>query len=57
MRLLLGKGYSSEGYAERVYHLHIIYLGDWDELHFRDFLKENPEVATEYGITKIQYNK
>lgn len=24
MRLLLGKGYSSDGYAEKVYHLHVI---------------------------------
>jgi GrpB-like predicted nucleotidyltransferase (UPF0157 family) len=53
MRLLLGKGYSSDGYAERVYHLHIRYLGDWDELYFRDFLMENTEVATEYGKLKL----
>jgi GrpB-like predicted nucleotidyltransferase (UPF0157 family) len=53
MRLLLGKGYSTDGYAERVYHLHIRYLGDWDELYFRDFLMENTEVATEYGKLKL----
>ena len=52
MRLLLGKGYSSEGYAEKVYHLHVRYLGNWDELYFRDFLRENPEVSTEYGKLK-----
>jgi Uncharacterized conserved protein len=53
MRLLLGKGYSSDGYAERVYHLHVRYLGDWDELYFRDFLIENPDVSTEYGKLKL----
>ncbi len=53
MRLLLGKGYSSDGYADKVYHLHVRYLGDWDELYFRDFLIENPDVSTEYGKLKL----
>lgn len=53
MRLLLGKGFSSDGYAEKVCFLHVRYLGDWDELYFRDFLIANPEVATEYGKLKL----
>lgn len=53
MRILLGKGYSSDGYAEKVYHLHIRYLGDWDELYFRDFLIENPDMLTEYAQLKL----
>lgn len=57
MRLLLGKGYSSDGYAEKVYHLHVRYLGNWDELYFRDFLIANPDVATEYGKLKINILK
>lgn len=57
MRLLLGKGYSSDGYAEKVYHLHVRYLGNWDELYFRDFLIENPHVATEYGKLKLNIIK
>lgn len=52
MRLLLGKGYSTRGYAQRVYHLHVRYFGDWDELYFRDFLLEKPEVLAEYGDLK-----
>ena len=48
MRLLLGKGYSLEGYAEKVYHLHIRYVGNWDELYFRDFLIANSDVAAKY---------
>ena len=36
MKLLLGKGYSIDGYEERVFHLHVRYLGNWDELYFRD---------------------
>lgn len=57
MRLLLGKGYSSDGYAEKVYHLHVRYLGNWDELYFRDFLKENPDVSAEYGKLKLNIIK
>lgn len=57
MRLLLGKGYSSDGYADKVYHLHVRYLGNWDELYFRDFLIENPDVATEYGKLKLNIIK
>ena len=52
MRLLIHKGYSSDGYAEKVYHLHIRYSGNWDELYFRDYLIANPDVATEYGELK-----
>ncbi len=57
MRLLLGKGYSSDGYAEKVYHLHVRYLGNWDELYFRDFLIANPDVATDYGKLKLNILK
>jgi GrpB-like predicted nucleotidyltransferase (UPF0157 family) len=57
MRLMLGKGYSSDGYAEKVYHLHVRYLGNWDELYFRDFLIANPDVATEYGKLKLNIIK
>lgn len=52
MKLLLGKGYSCDGYAEKVFHLHVRYLGNWDELYFRDLLIAHPEVAAEYGKLK-----
>lgn len=52
MKILMGKGYSTDGYAEEVYHLHVRYLGNWDELYFRDFLIANPDVAAEYGNLK-----
>lgn len=57
MRLLIHKGYSSDGYAEKVYHLHIRYSGNWDELYFRDFLIANPDVATKYGELKLKIVK
>lgn len=54
LRILLCKGYSVDGCEEKVYHLHVRYLGDWDELYFRDFLMANPDVAAEYGALKLR---
>ena len=53
-KLSFCKGYTPEGLAEKVYHLHVAYLGNWDELYFRDFLITHPNVANEYGIFKLQ---
>ena len=57
MRILVHKGYSSDGYAEKVYHLHIRYLGNWDELYFRDFLVANSDIVIEYGELKLKILK
>ena len=51
-RLLLGKGFSADGYAEKVYLLHVRYFGDWDELYFRDYLIAHPDIAEEYSQLK-----
>lgn len=48
----LNKGYTPNGFAEKVYHLHVKPLGDWDELYFRDYLREYPGVAGEYEKLK-----
>lgn len=48
------KGYTKFGFADRVYHLHVRYLGDWNELYFRDYLIEHPEIAAEYANLKQQ---
>ena len=53
MKLTLNKGYTPDGFAEKVYHLHVRYYGDWDELYFRDYLIENIEIANEYGKLKL----
>ena len=53
MKILLGKGYAVQGYAEKVFHLHVRYAGDWDELYFRDYLIANPAVSAEYGKLKL----
>ena len=47
------KGYTPESYADRVFHLHVRYLGDWDELYFRDYLRAHPDAAAEYAALKI----
>jgi GrpB-like predicted nucleotidyltransferase (UPF0157 family) len=47
------KGYTPEGYAERVFHLHVGYFGDWSELYFRDYLIAHPDIANEYGKLKM----
>jgi len=48
----LCKGYTPDGFADKVYHLHIRRAGDWDELYFRDFLASHPETAAEYAELK-----
>ena len=53
LKLEFNKGYTPDGFAEKVYHLHVRYLGDWDELYFRDYLIAHPEIATEYGNLKL----
>jgi GrpB-like predicted nucleotidyltransferase (UPF0157 family) len=50
--LMFAKGYSISGYTGQTYHLHIRYRGDWDELVFRDFLRNNPSVADQYAQLK-----
>ena len=51
--LSFNKGYTENGYAERVFHLHLRYVGDNNELYFRDYLIEQPDVAKEYEELKI----
>jgi len=48
------KGYTEKGFDERVFHLHLRYTGDNNELYFRDYLIEYPEVAKEYEELKLR---
>lgn len=50
--LMFLKGYLSDGFAEKVFHIHVRYHGDWDELYFRDYLVAHPEIAAEYAALK-----
>ena len=51
-RISLNLGYTKQGFAEKVYHVHLRRSGDNDELYFRDYLNEYPEVAREYEALK-----
>lgn len=53
-RVSLSKGYTKEGFADKVYHIHLRYTGDNDELYFRDYLNEHPQVAKEYEELKLE---
>lgn len=52
-RLSFNKGYTPEGFAQRVFHLHLRFAGDADELLFRDYLRAHPEIAKEYEALKL----
>jgi len=56
-RISFNKGYTPEGYAERVFHLHARLPGDCDELYFRDWMQEHPEDAAEYEKMKFALRK
>ena len=51
-RMSFNKGYTENGFAERVFHLHLRYEGDNDELYFRDYLRAFPDTAAEYAALK-----
>ena len=53
-RISLNKGYTKEGFADKVYHIHLRYAGDNDELYFRDYLNEYPQIAKEYETLKLE---
>ena len=55
--LAFNKGYTAVGFAEKVYHLHVRYFGDWGELYFRDYLREHRLVAIEYAELKQRLKK
>lgn len=53
-RISLNRGYTKHGFADKVFHIHLRYLGDNDELYFRDYLNEHPQIAQEYESMKLQ---
>ncbi len=52
-RYSFNKGYTENGFSEKVFHLHLRYIGDNDELYFRDYLIEHPDIAHEYEKLKL----
>lgn len=57
MRMVFNKGYTKHGFAEKVYHLHVRYYDNWNELYFRDYLIEHKEIVEEYGQLKLELIK
>ena len=53
-RISFNKGYTDNGFAEKVFHLHLRYVGDNDELYFRDYLNEHKDVAKQYEEFKLK---
>ena len=52
-RVSFNKGYTNDGFADKVYHIHLRYTGDNDELFFRDYLNEHSNIAKEYENLKL----
>ena len=56
-RVSLNKGYTENGFAERVFHIHLRICGDRDEICFRDHLNTHPDAAKEYEKLKLDLCK
>jgi GrpB-like predicted nucleotidyltransferase (UPF0157 family) len=52
-RIDFNKGYTPKGFAKKVFHLHLRKYGDNDELYFRDYLNEYPDIAVDYEKLKL----
>lgn len=53
-RISFNRGYTKDGFADKVFHVHLRYAGDNDELYFRDYLREYRQIAKEYETMKLQ---
>ncbi|HCT90851.1 MAG TPA: GrpB family protein, partial [Lachnospiraceae bacterium] len=53
-RISCNKGYTENGFADRVFHVHVRYAGDHDELYFRDYLMEHTDIADQYEKMKLK---
>jgi len=58
LHLRFVKGYLSDGFAEQVYHIHVVWPDGWSErLRFRDYLTDHPETAAAYADLKRRLQK
>ena len=55
--MMFVKGYTLEGLVGQPFHVHVRYPGDWDEVHFRDYLIAHAGKAAEYEQLKIGLSK
>lgn len=52
-RVSFNRGYTENGFEEKVYHLHLRQAGDNDELYFRDYMNEHSQIARQYEQLKL----
>lgn len=52
-RISLNKGYTENGFSEKVFHIHLRLHGDHDEIIFRDYLNQHPDTAKAYEKLKL----
>lgn len=52
-RMSFNKGYTINGYTKKVYHIHVRRIGDNDEIYFKNYLLNNPDIAKEYEKLKL----
>ena len=52
-RLSFNKGYTRNGYADKVFHIHVAAAGHIDEVTFRDYLRSHPAAARKYESLKL----
>ena len=52
-RISMNQGYTENGFLDKVYHVHLRYAGDNDELYFRDYMNEYPDEAAAYESLKM----
>lgn len=53
-RISFNRGYTKDGFTDKVFHVHLRYTGDNDELYFRDYLNEHTQIAKTYETMKLQ---
>jgi GrpB-like predicted nucleotidyltransferase (UPF0157 family) len=52
--LMFVRGYTLKGFSGQVFHIHVRYSGDQDEIIFRDYLIQHPGTAEAYACLKIK---
>lgn len=55
--MMFVKGYAKKGFKGQAFHIHVRYKGDWDEIYFRDYLRNNRETAKAYEVLKLKLAK
>lgn len=53
-RISFNKGYTENGFAVKVFHIHLRIAGDNDEILFRDYMNAHPEEAEEYDLVFLK---